>query len=93
MINKIKVIAFLVFLVFAIKLAGDLDNSYTSDCLVISSTNSKTVFKDWKENLWTYYSNDIYKVGDKLKVKFHTNYTPNDRSDDYIIWVKKGETK
>ena len=65
MINKIKVVAFLVFLVFAIKLAGDLDNSYTSDCLVISSTNSKTVFKDWKENLWTYYSNDIYKVGEQ----------------------------
>ena len=93
MINKIKVVAFLVYLLFVIKLAGDLDNTYTFDALVVSSVNDEIVLKDWKDTLWSYHSDDTYKVGDKLKVKFHTNYTPHNRSDDYIIKIKKEEAK
>ena len=68
MINKIKVVAFLVYLLFVIKLAGDLDNTYTFDALVVSSVNDEIVLKDWKDTLWAYHSNDTYKVGDKICV-------------------------
>lgn len=89
MFNKIKIAAFLVFLIFAIRLAGDLDNSYIIDAKVLSYGNNELVFEDWQHKIWVYDINGDFKVEDTIKVKYHTNYTEHNREDDSIIWVKE----
>ena len=91
MLNKIKVVIFVAFLIFAIRLAGDLDTSYTIDAIVLNNANNEIVFKDWQNKMWVYDSTEDFKVGDSIKVKFHTNYTEHNRNDDSIIWIKENK--
>lgn len=91
MIKKVGVVVLLIFLVLAIRLAGNLDNSYVVNATVNSYSNNEVVFTDWQHDLWVYDTDEKFTVGDKIKVKFHTNYTEHNRRDDTILWIKRAE--
>lgn len=91
MLKKIGAVILLGFFILAVRFAGDLDNSYIIDATVNSYSHNEVVFTDWQHKIWVYDTDEKFAVGDKIKVKFHTNYTEHDRNDDTILWIRRAE--
>ena len=66
------------------------ENTYDLKCNVISNRNNEVVFKDFKNQLWVYDTDDSsFREGDLIKVTFHNNYTDHNRNDDLIVSINK----
>ena len=64
-------------------------NYYTMEGIVYEIDGDVLVLLDSTDNLWEIDYTDTLKVGDKIKIEFHTNYTDDERIDDKITAIIK----
>lgn len=68
--------------------ASHFENNYTSECKVTARNGASITLTDKNGNDWQYTPEDKYPcVGETVLVKFNTNGTVSDSSDDKIIKV------
>lgn len=72
-------------------LYGESLNRYSIDATVCAVDGVEIYFEDCKGDIWTYEKDgsEDYKLGDKVILKMHTNYTDNIITDDVIRKVKR----
>lgn len=64
-------------------------NYYTMNGVVYEVDDDTLVLLDSTDNLWEIDYTDTLKIGDKVKIEFHTNYTDDERIDDKITAIIK----
>ena len=64
-------------------------NHYTINGVVYEVDGDALVLLDSTDNLWEIDYTDTLKIGDKVKIEFHTNYTDDERIDDKITAIIK----
>lgn len=96
-LSIVVVIIFGLLLIKVVGYAGELDNTYELNCEVTSISNGEIVFSDHDGKFWV-FDNNVDKIknvheGDIIEVRFHTNFTPHGRQDDFIRWIKVNKVK
>ena len=75
-------------LITAITIVSHFENNYTSECKVTERNGVSITLTDKNGNDWEYIPEGKYpKVGETVLVKFNTNRTVSDSSDDKIVKV------
>lgn len=70
-------------------IAGWYETHYTIEAKVIDiEADGCVVVEDTTGNIWADYA-EGFRIGDKVKVTFFTNYTDETRKDDIIEKIKK----
>ena len=86
--NK-KTAIILLGLITAFTIASHFENNYSAECQVTARDGVFVTLTDTNGNEWDYIPEGKYPtVGDTVTVKFNTNGTVNDNSDDEITEVK-----
>lgn len=87
-IIKMLALAFVV-LFLCPGIAGWYETHYEMEGRVINiDVNGDVVFEDTTGNIWAVQAQG-FKVGDKVKATFSTNYTDETRKDDAVEKLKK----
>ena len=88
--NFIKAtLAFITIFLILPGFAGYLETHYTMEAKVVNfEVGNIVIIEDTTGNLWAVEA-EGFKVGDKVKATFCTNYTDNKREDDSVEKIKK----
>ena len=77
----------IIAVIAALIIGGHCEHNYTrKDCKVTQYNDGWATVQDKSGNHWDIYADNI-EVGQKVNLKMHTNYTPNDCEDDIIKGV------
>ena len=80
--------AVIIIFVLCQGIIGNYETHYTREVYVTEVDGDKITTEDNGGNLWEFYSNEEYTIGQKLKLKMFTNYTDNDIYDDEVLDVQ-----
>lgn len=86
-IKRVAIIAIVV--IISLLIYDRQINYYTMKGIVYEIDGDVLVLLDSTDNLWEIDYTDTLKVGDKIKIEFHTNYTDDERIDDKITAIIK----
>lgn len=71
--------------VMVVGCVGYIEHSYTRpDCEVVAIKQGVITVQDKGGNVWQ-FEGWGYRIGDKVDLKMHTNFTHNTFADDYIV--------
>ena len=93
--TKEEVVGFIavVSVIFLVGLSGKLENEYTVKGTVTDMYESNLIVTDKRGTEWLvdreFDLENIYYIGDEVKVVFDTNYTSNNFDDDKVLTIER----
>ena len=87
--NIIKTVATIAIIFVFFASLGHIETHYTQTGTITETNNNteEVTVIDETGNEWTFYGTG-YTENDKVRIKFHTNFTDNNRTDDRIENIK-----